>query len=461
MPDAYNSMDGPVMFLCSIDATTYYVSIKEVAQKGGILAMIFEVVTTTIFGAISLKAYLSKNGKGNDSKKLNKIFALSGLNVKDGNQTLTAQQLKKKNIEGGVEYRYRIPLGRSFEDYLAKQKAIEAGLNTRSVKIELKDIKDLKLDKDIIDNIKSLYERKLTKRKEIELSFDGVLKIRVYNEPMPSKITWANDLLKDDSWSVAIGKTRTETIYHDFDKRKHLIIAGSTGFGKSVIMKAIITTLLLQKPDDVSFSLIDLKGGAAFTRFKKCKQVINFGTDNKEAIEILKKVQQKMNDDYKNIVDDGFEDVSEAGIKNRHFIVIDEAADLADDKNAMEILTDIVRKGRGAGYYVIYATQYPSAQAISMQIKRNIPARLCFVLDSATASMTVLDKGGAENLPEIPGRGIYKEVKQTIIQTPLMSNEQINKCIKPFIVNKEDKPSETPEQKTRGNSFKLEETRLS
>jgi DNA segregation ATPase FtsK/SpoIIIE, S-DNA-T family len=383
------------------------------------------------------------------------------LNVKDGNQTLTAQQLKKKNIEGGVEYRYRIPLGRSFEDYLAKQKTIEAGLNTRSVKLELKDLKDLKLDKNIIESVKNLHTRKLTKRKEIEMDFDGVLKIRVYNEPLSSKVTWSHDLLKEDSWSVAIGKTRTEIIFHDFDKRKHLIIAGSTGFGKSVIMKAIITTLLLQKSDDVSFSLIDLKGGAAFTRFKKCKQVINFGTDNKEAIEILKKVQQKMNDDYKKIVDDGFEDVSEAGIRNRHFIVIDEAADLADDKNAMEILTDIVRKGRGAGYYVIYATQYPSAQAISMQIKRNIPARLCFVLDSATASMTVLDKGGAENLPEIPGRGIYKEVNQTIVQTPLMNNSTIDKLIKPFIVKKEVKPSETPKQEARRNTFKLEETRLS
>jgi len=82
--------------------------------------MIFEVVTTTIFGAISLKAYRSKSGVGNDSKKISKIFALSGLNVKDGNQTLTAQQFKKRNYDWGVEYRYRIPLGRSFEDYVAK-----------------------------------------------------------------------------------------------------------------------------------------------------------------------------------------------------------------------------------------------------------------------------------------------------------------------------------------------------
>src|SRR5437763_11230482 len=133
--------------------------------------MIFEVVSTTVFGAISLKAYLSKSGEGNDSKKLNKIFTLTGLNVKDGQRTLTTQLLKKKNYEWGTEYRYRIPLGRSFEDYVAKQKAIESGLNTRSVKVEIKDLKSLKLDRNIIANIKGLYTKKLSKQKEIELSY--------------------------------------------------------------------------------------------------------------------------------------------------------------------------------------------------------------------------------------------------------------------------------------------------
>ncbi|MBT2725134.1 MULTISPECIES: FtsK/SpoIIIE domain-containing protein [unclassified Bacillus (in: firmicutes)] len=423
--------------------------------------MIFEVASTILMTAISLKAYQSKSGAGNDSKKINKIFSLSGLNVKDGNQTLTAQQLKKKNYEWGTEYRYRIPLGRSFEDYLSKQKTIEAGINARKVKIQFKDLKSLKLDRNIISNIKGLYTKKLTDNKEIEILFDGLLKVRVYNEPLSKKIPWTKDFIKENTWSVLIGFNRTEAIYHDFDKRKHLIVAGATEFGKSVIMKCIITSLILSKPNDVSFSLIDLKGGSAFGRFKNASQVVNFGVNNDEALSILEDVQEKMKEDYKKIVNDGFEDVSEAGISKRHFIVIDEAADLADDKDCMEILTDIVRKGRGAGYYVIYATQYPSAQAISMQIKRNVPARLCFVLDSATASMAVLDKGGAENLPEVQGRAIYKNVSQSIIQTPLIDNKDISSLIQPFIIDKGGRVHETPKQKTGTNTFKLEKTRLS
>lgn len=423
--------------------------------------MIFEFITSTIFGGISLKAYLSQKGEGNDSRKIQKIFTLTGLNVKDGKQTLTAQQLKKKNYKWGTEYRFRIPLGRSFDDYVSKKNAIEAGINTRSVKIQFRDIKSLKLDRNIISNIKGLYTRKLTDRKEIELSYDGVLKIRVYNEPLSKKIEWKQEFLKKNTCSVLIGSNQTETIYHDFDKRKHLLIAGATGFGKSVIIKAIIVALTLSNPNDITFSLVDLKGGAAFTRFKKMKQVINFGINNEDAFKILQDVQQKMNDDYSKIVDAGFEDVIEAGISKRHFLIIDEAADLAGDKDSMEILTDIVRKGRGAGYYVIYATQYPSKEAIPMQIKRNIPARLCFVLDSSTASMTVLDGPGAENLPEIPGRGIYKEVKQTIMQTPFMSNALIDELIKPFIIDKGVKHIEQVKRETRKNTLVIKETGLS
>lgn len=421
--------------------------------------MIFEILSTTLMGGLAFKAHLSKKGEGNDSKKLNKIFALSGLNVKHGSETFTTQLVKKRDYEWGTEYRYRIPLGRSFEDYLAKQKVIEAGINTRTVKLSLKDIREMKLDRNLITNIKSLQEKKLLDRKEVELHYDGLLKIRVYHEPLPKKIDWKPEFVKENSWSVLVGFDRLETLYHDFDKRKHLIIAGATGFGKSVIMKSIVVSLVLSKPNDVSFSLIDLKGGSAFSRFKDMKQVTNFGTDNEQALEILKDVQQKMNHDYKQIVDKGFEDVSEANVTKRHFLIIDEAADLADDRQCMDILTDIVRKGRGAGYYVIYATQYPSAQAISMQIKRNIPARLCFVLDSSTASLTVLDRSGAEHLPEVPGRGIYKNVSQTILQTPYIENSTISTLIQPFIVKKEVLP--VAKRETRKNPVVIEETGLS
>jgi S-DNA-T family DNA segregation ATPase FtsK/SpoIIIE len=262
-----------------------------------------------------------------------------------------------------------------------------------------------------------------------------MLRIKVYNEQMDNKIDWAESMLKPGTYSVVIGATRDGLIYHDFDKSKHLIIAGVPGSGKSVVMKMIIISLVLSNPNNVVFSLIDLKGGPAFARFRNTKQVKNLGVDNEQAKSILRDVKEEMDNIYKNVlVPNGYEDVSEAGIKKRHFIIVDEAADLASDKEAVELLTDIVRKGRGSGHYVIYATQYPTVQTVASQIKRNIPARLTYVLDSAIASNAVLDTNGAEELPEIPGRGIYKMVKSQIIQTPFISNKDIETLIKPHVI---------------------------
>jgi DNA segregation ATPase FtsK/SpoIIIE, S-DNA-T family len=424
--------------------------------------MIFEIVSTTIFGGIALKAYRSKSGAGNDSKKINKIFALSGLNVKDGNQTLTAQLLRKKNYEWGVEYRYRIPLGRSFEDYKAKQKEIEAGVNKRSVKIEWKDLKELKIDQHIISNIKDLQTNKLTNNKEVEMEYDGVLKIRVYDTPLTSDFKYTKNLLeKCKGWEVPIGVTRTDLIKHDFDKVYNMIIAGSPGYGKSVLLKNITTSIVVRNPNIVKLTLIDLKGGLAFNRFKNLKQVDNVAKTPIEALTALQSVQEKMVKMIDYLLENGFEDVKEAGINDRYFCIIDEAADLTGEKEAIEIVKDIARRGRGAGFRLIYATQYPTNETLPSQVRQNCDTRVCFMLQTNIASRAVLDDGGAENLPLILGRAIYQTDRNMVLQTPLIKNNDIDEWIKPFIVKKEALPNEQIKRETRKNSFKLEETRLS
>ena len=83
--------------------------------------MIFEIVTTGIFGGIAATAFLKQKGLStNESGKIQRIMSLSGLNVKDGKNTLTTQLIKKKQHDWGWEYKYRIPLGRSFNDYMSK-----------------------------------------------------------------------------------------------------------------------------------------------------------------------------------------------------------------------------------------------------------------------------------------------------------------------------------------------------
>ncbi|HCG4535578.1 TPA: AAA family ATPase [Salmonella enterica subsp. enterica serovar Typhi str. AG3] len=398
--------------------------------------MIFEVLTTSIFGGLALNAYVKKQGLvNNDSGKIQRIITRSGLDYKDE----TTRLISKKQYPWGWEYKYKIPDGRSFKHYVEKFDVLQDGLNNRRKRIKFVDLTKLKLDKTILQQLQELWRAKLNEQKEIELDWDNRLIIRVFDKPLATKIDWDEILLKPKSWCVPIGYTRKgDVIEHDFDKSKHLIIAGATGYGKSAILKLIVTTLIDQQPDNVELSLIDLKGGSAFHRFKDCKQVKYYSRDPKSAQDVLVKVQNDMQKSFEKVVDNGYEDVKEAGIKKRHFIIIDEAADLSDYDDAMDIITDIARRGRSAGYYLIFCTQYPTAQVIPSQTKRNIIARLCYVVDTSIASNVVLDEGGAEKLPDIAGRGIYKNnVKRYIVQSPFISNEVIQKRIEPYIIEKE------------------------
>lgn len=434
--------------------------------------MIFEIVTTTLMGGLALKAYLSKSGVGNDSKKINKIFSLSGLNVKDGKQTFTTQLVKKKNYDWGTEYRYRIPLGKSFDDYLAKQKAIEAGLNTRSVKLQLRDIKEIKLtDKNIINNLKSFYTRKLTDKKEIEMSYDGMLIVRVYENPMSTNVEFQSG----HDWKVLFGVTREKNkhIYHDFEKIPHLVLGGATRYGKSNIINCIIASLLEQQSEHVKFHLIDLKGGVELCDYENIKQTVSIAYEPEEALATLENAYNHMREIQQKLKKIGKKKVEDAGIQERNFIIIDEVGELNPDeavgkeekelkKQCQRYMSQISRLGAGLGFRLILATQYPTGDVIPRQCKQNSDGKLCFRVQSGTASRVVLDGEGAERLPEIKGRAIYQTAdKQVIVQTPLITSDIIQKTISPYITPKEavvnDKSTNDTERKRRNDTVIIEE----
>jgi DNA segregation ATPase FtsK/SpoIIIE, S-DNA-T family len=435
--------------------------------------MIFEIVTTSIFGGLAIKAHLSKSGARSDSKKLNKIFSLSGLNVKDGSQTLTTQLIKKRNYEWGSEYRYRIPLGRSFEEYAAKQKTIEAGINTRTVKIQLKDLRELKLDRNIVSNIKSLYTKKLTERKEVEISYDGMLIIRVYNDPMPKQV----DFSLGSDWKVSFGLAREKNkeIYHDFEKIPHLVLGGATRYGKSNLLNCIINSLIQQQPTNVKFHLIDLKGGVELCDYESLSQTVSIAYEPEEALLTLEKAYNEMRSMQKRLRAIGKKNVQEAGITERNFIIIDEVGELNPDeevdrdtreikKQCQKYMSQIARLGAGLSYRQILATQYPTGDVIPRACKQNSDAKLCFRVQSGTASRVVLDGEGAEKLPEVKGRAIYQTAdKKVIVQTPLINSDIIQKTIEPYLIvkKKEVLAVEETKRETRENFVVIEETGIS
>ena len=204
--------------------------------------------------------------------------------------------------------------------------------------ITLQDIQEIDWKGDLLSQLRTLIEKKRV-HKEIEIEFDGMLVFRVYKEKLTDYIEFDESLFKRlKGWEVPVGMSRKGLVIHDFEKIAHSLIGGSTDFGKSNILKLWITTLIHRKPEDVRFTLLDLKGGLSFSRFRNVRQVDSVSKSPKEALVALQCVQEYMNDTFSYLESNGFEDVKEAGMKMRHFIVIDEAADIASHDDCVELI---------------------------------------------------------------------------------------------------------------------------
>lgn len=431
--------------------------------------MIFELVSSAAVGGVILFSKMHQSGATNDASKIQRICANCGLNVKEGRDTRTIQLLRKTRHDWGTEYAYRIPLGLSFADFQAKIHHLEDGLNHKNkvYDFKLSDLKSLRLTKDILKQIRNIIMKKKLVRKELELSYDGLLKIRVYEKGIPEFVKFEEEMLKRcRGWEVPIGYTRDGLVKHDFDKIAHMISAGMTDMGKSNVLKLIITSLVQNKPDNTKLFLIDLKGGLSFNRYRFLNQVESIAKNPEEALETLRELQTKLNDRNEYLLEKGYEDIKEAGDPTRYFVIVDEAADMTPYQECKDIIVDIGRRGRAAGFRLVYATQYPTNEALPSQLRQNIGARVCFRLQTEAGSRAVLDEGGAEGLPNIKGRAIYQTNEKTLLQTVYIENKQIDNIIKPHInirARKEHEDAKTSHEGTenRQHTLIIEETRLS
>ncbi|PFU74455.1 FtsK/SpoIIIE domain-containing protein [Bacillus cereus] len=427
--------------------------------------MIFELVSSAAVGGVVFLSKMHQKGATNDASKIQRICTNCGLKVKEEKETRTIQLLRKTRNEWGVEYAYRIPLGLSFSDFEQKIQHLEDGLNHKSkvYDFKLQDFKSLRLRKDILKQIQNIISKKKLIRKEIELFYDGLLKIRVYEKGIPDFVKFEEEMMKQcRGWEVPIGYTRDGLIKHDFDQLSHMISAGMTDMGKSNVLKLIITSLVRNQSENIKLFLIDLKGGLSFSRYRFLNQVESIAKNPEEALETLRELQDKLTARNEYLLEKGCEDIKEAGDPVRYFVIVDEAADIAPYQECQEIIVDIGRRGRAAGFRLIYATQYPTNSAMPSQLRQNIGARVCFRLQTEAGSRAVLDEGGAESLPNIKGRAIYQTNEKKVLQTIYIDNKKIDNIIKPHInirARKEHEDAKTSHEGTthRKHTLQLEE----
>lgn len=428
----------------------------------------FVIASTVAMGGLAGYSFLKKSNliMSNDAEKISRIFINSRLYVNENKQQKNIRLHRKRQIDGGMEYVFQLPLGLSFKKIQDHKHVIEDGLNVKnSVFLNFEDIKKINWKKNPIPQIKKLINNKEKAHKEIDLDFDGMLKIRVYEDPLTDSVEWGEEFL-GKSWSVPIGRSRNGLVFHNFEELQIFVVAGMTRYGKTVFLKNVITTLISNEPENVKFTLIDLKGGLAFNRFKNASQVNSVAPDMEKTLKALESIHTEILERQKDFEENGFEDIGEAGIKERHFVIVDEGAEIAgfQDKETRErctyLIGEIARIGAGLGYRMVFATQYPTADVFPRQVKANTSGALCFKLKTAIQSAVVLDHPGAEELPVgLRGRAIYQTDKEILVQTPYISNKEINKRIEPHITirpRSEENESLSPNEKTTNGGYTVE-----
>jgi len=186
----------------------------------------------------------------------------------------------------------------------------------------------------------------------------------------------------------------------------HMLIAGSTGSGKSVCLNSIIMSLLYNAtPDELKLVFIDPKM-VELTVYNGIPHLMTpVVTDAKKASVILRWMTTEMEKRYKNFADKGVRDIyryNQTVEEKLPFIVIiiDELADLmmVSPVEVEDSICRLAQMARAAGIHLVVATQRPSVDVVTGIIKANIPSRIAFAVSSQTDSRTILDMGGAEKL---------------------------------------------------------------
>ena len=211
--------------------------------------------------------------------------------------------------------------------------------------------------------------------------------------------------------SFALGKDISgECIIGNIAKLPHMLIAGTTGSGKSVCMNSLILSLLYKaRPDEVKLIMIDPKMVELGVYNGIPHLYVPVVTDPKKAAGALQWSVVEMLKRYRLFSEAGVRDLENY---NRHcvavgeptlpqvVIVIDELADLMmiASKDVEESICRVAQMGRAAGMHLIIATQRPSADVITGLMKANIPSRIAFAVSSTLESRIILDQGGAEKL---------------------------------------------------------------
>ena len=235
----------------------------------------------------------------------------------------------------------------------------------------------------------------------------------------------------------------------DLARMPHLLVAGSTGSGKSVAVNGIISSILMKaRPDEVKFMMVDPKMVELSVYNDIPHLLIPVVTNPRKASRALQKVVDEMENRYELFSKVGARNIAGFNAKVAEYntqsemkqvplplivVIVDELADLmmVASKEVEDAIIRLGQKARAAGIHMILATQRPSVDVISGLIKANVPSRVAFAVSSGTDSRTILDENGAEKLL---GRGdmLFKPIDENHpirLQGSFISDDDVERIV--------------------------------
>nr|WP_054375480.1 DNA translocase FtsK [Streptococcus pneumoniae] len=262
---------------------------------------------------------------------------------------------------------------------------------------------------------------------------------------------WEQSQTKAENFlEIPLGKAVNGTARaFDLSKMPHLLVAGSTGSGKSVAVNGIIASILMKaRPDQVKFMIVDPKMVELSVYNDIPHLLIPVVTNPRKASKALQKVVDEMENRYELFAKVGVRNIAGFNAKVEEFnsqseykqiplpfivVIVDELADLmmVASKEVEDAIIRLGQKARAAGIHMILATQRPSVDVISGLIKANVPSRVAFAVSSGTDSRTILDENGAEKLL---GRGdmLFKPIDENHpvrLQGSFISDDDVERIV--------------------------------
>lgn len=336
--------------------------------------------------------------------------------------------IKKYQGSKGQIHLFNIPIGLNLDDFLKHKESIEAQVN-----------------------------------KDVEMRYRGnFIEVEIVDKTIPAKVDYIQYKRLMDSICIPIGISLEGFAVLDLKENPHSYIVGTTGSGKSVCTKGILTSLItMYKPHELEIYLGDLKRVELnlFANVKHCKRFVYTVED---VTELIADLLEETNRRYDLFMEYGVTSIFEYNqlprVKKLKYQVLylEEIVMLLEDKKkkAMKLLKQLIAISRASGLYVFITTQRPSNDIIDNVVKANINNRIVFKCEDVKNSIVALDREGAELL-EGKGHGLLKQgANITEFRSFFISDTKVKDLIEPYI-----KPiQKTPAKEV--NHLPLEDTSI-